>query len=95
MGKRAPDSSFPSGHTAGSFAAATVMSHFYPRWRIPLYAVALGVGLSRTYLGQHYPSDVGGGALIGTRWASLRWPEPPGPEVNPRIKLTGTSESLW
>ena len=66
VGKRAPDSSFPSGHTAGSFAAATVMSHFYPRWRIPLYAVALGVGLSRTYLGQHYPSDVGGGALIGT-----------------------------
>ncbi|MEA2646473.1 MAG: undecaprenyl-diphosphatase [Chloroflexota bacterium] len=66
VGKRAPDSSFPSGHTAGSFAAATVMSHFYPRWRIPLYAAAVGVGFSRTYLGQHYPSDVAGGALIGT-----------------------------
>ena len=66
IGKRTTDSSFPSGHTAGSFAAALAMSHCYPRHRPILLGIAAGVGFSRIYLGHHYPSDVAGGVAIGT-----------------------------
>ncbi|MGI8608775.1 MAG: phosphatase PAP2 family protein [Candidatus Dormibacteria bacterium] len=66
IGKRTTDSSFPSGHTAGSFAAALAMSHCYPRYRPMLLGIAAAVGFSRIYLGHHYPSDVLGGVAIGS-----------------------------
>ena len=59
------DSSFPSGHTAAAFAMAYIYGEQYPRLRIPLYLFATSVGLSRIYLGEHYPSDVLTGAAIG------------------------------
>lgn len=60
------DSSFPSGHTAFAFTQAVVYSHHYPRLRIPLFIYAALVGFSRVYLARHYPSDVLGGAVLGT-----------------------------
>ncbi|RKZ28036.1 hypothetical protein DRQ29_02530 [bacterium] len=60
------DSSFPSGHTAAAFTMAYVYGSQYPKSRIPLYAFALSVGLARIYLGEHYPTDVIAGAVIGT-----------------------------
>jgi undecaprenyl-diphosphatase len=33
--------------------------------------LALGIGLSRVYVGVHYPSDVVGGLLLGTAWSGL------------------------
>jgi undecaprenyl-diphosphatase len=59
------DHSFPSGHSAASFAAAHALAHFYPKQRIPLYTVASLVGLSRIRVGHHFPSDVAVGAAIG------------------------------
>jgi len=59
------DSSFPSGHTSSWFALATVYSAKYPKYAIPLYGAGVLVGLSRIYLGEHYPSDVLAGAIIG------------------------------
>lgn len=66
--------SFPSGHAVVSMAtmAALVVLTWRTRWRIPIVFVAvllvLGVGVSRAYLGVHYPSDI----LAG--WtASLAW----------------------
>jgi undecaprenyl-diphosphatase len=64
---RAPQSdSFPSGHAATSFAAATVIAAAAPRLRIPLYVLAALVAWSRVYVGVHYPLDVIGGAIYGT-----------------------------
>lgn len=61
------DFSFPSGHTAGAFAAATVIALGMPKgWGIPALILAFAIGLSRIYLGVHFPSDVAMGAIIGS-----------------------------
>lgn len=60
------DYSFPSGHTSASFTLATVISLNSPNLAIPAYIYASIVGLSRIYLGVHYPSDVLFGGLFGT-----------------------------
>ena len=58
--------SFPSGHTASSFAAAGLFFRNLPRGLgVPLLILAVLIGLSRVYLGVHYPGDVVAGALSG------------------------------
>jgi undecaprenyl-diphosphatase len=63
--------SFPSGHSATSFACATVLSAFAPRWRVPFFLLATLIALSRLYTGVHYPTDVVAGALLGVLTALL------------------------
>jgi undecaprenyl-diphosphatase len=65
VGIRPEDASFPSGHTASSFAAATVVSTFYPRAGPLAFTLATLVGVSRVHLGHHFPSDVAIGSVIG------------------------------
>jgi membrane-associated phospholipid phosphatase len=61
-----PDShSFPSGHAATAFAAATVVGVLHPRLRAPLLGLAVMVAVSRVYLGVHFWSDVLVGSLLG------------------------------
>ena len=68
------DASFPSGHTAASFAAATAIYAINRKWGIAAYIFAAVMGFSRLYLGVHFPADVLGGAICGTlsAWAVLR-----------------------
>ena len=71
VGIRTTDASFPSGHTASSFAAATALAAFYPRATPLVFGVAAGVGASRVHLGHHFPSDVAVGGLIGIATGTL------------------------
>jgi undecaprenyl-diphosphatase len=74
VGIRTTDASFPSGHTASSFAAATAISAFYPKVSPLVFGLAAGVGISRVHLGHHFPSDVAVGGLIGiASGAFLAW----------------------
>jgi len=57
--------SFPSGHTAIFFAIAMAIFYFNRKWGIIAFVVAVLVGLSRIYVGVHWPIDILAGALIG------------------------------
>jgi undecaprenyl-diphosphatase len=57
--------SFPSGHAAVTMALATAVYFNHRRLGEILFAFAFVVGLSRIYVGVHYPLDVGVGFLIG------------------------------
>ncbi|MBQ8837416.1 MAG: phosphatase PAP2 family protein [Clostridia bacterium] len=60
------DYSFPSGHTAASFAFVSVLWFTMPKKvSIPMTVLATLIALSRLYLGVHYPTDILGGVVIG------------------------------
>jgi membrane-associated phospholipid phosphatase len=72
--------SYPSGHatSAAALAAAVIVVTVGDgRWRVPVAivatAVAFGIGLSRMYLGVHYPIDVIGGWCVGVAWVVVWW----------------------
>lgn len=66
------DHSFPSGHSAGSFACAWAFFRAYKKkWGVPALVLASLVSLSRLYVGVHYPTDVIAGICIGIAMAEL------------------------
>ena len=76
-------SSFPSGHAELSAIAyltmAALLAQTQSSFKIGFYFIAVAallailIGISRIYLGVHYPSDVLGGWCIGTAWALACW----------------------
>jgi membrane-associated phospholipid phosphatase len=65
-GTRAPGYAFPSGHSAGTFAAATVLQqHLGWKWAVPTYSIASYVAMSRLADDRHWASDVMAGAAEG------------------------------
>lgn len=75
--------SFPSGHAMMAAIAyltlAAMLSRVERRWHIKAYlllaavCVTAVVGISRVYLGVHWPTDVLAGWAIGASWAALCW----------------------
>ena len=64
-------SSFPSGHTAVSFTGALCVSMANKKFAPYAYILAVLIAFSRIYLLVHYPSDIIGGAVVGTLYALL------------------------
>lgn len=57
--------SFPSGHTASSFAAAGVLIKYFKKYRIIIIVFACVMAFSRLYLFVHYPGDILAGIVLG------------------------------
>lgn len=68
--------SFPSGHAAATATLTMVLALLVwrTRWRVPVLGLMLPftllVGISRPYMGVHYPSDVLAGWAFGCAWAA-------------------------
>jgi hypothetical protein len=61
--------SFPSGHSSTAFAISTMLALRYPKSPqvyIPVYLWSMIVAYGRPYWGMHYPTDLLGGAVVGT-----------------------------
>ncbi len=75
--------SFPSGHalvaTVAYLTLAALVIRFFGDLRVRLYVlfmalvISVAVGITRVYLGVHWPSDVAAGWALGAAWASLTW----------------------
>ena len=63
--------SFPSGHSASSFAAAVMIFLRHKKQAWPALLLAAAIAFSRVYLFVHYPTDILAGALLGTLFAVL------------------------
>jgi len=71
--------SFPSGHAMMSavvyLTIGALLAQLCPRWRERVYVITVAgvltvvIGLTRLYLGVHYPTDVLGGWSVGLAWA--------------------------
>jgi undecaprenyl-diphosphatase len=75
--------SFPSGHATLSaityLTIGALLARAYPAFPVAVYFMSLAtfltvlIGLSRIYLGVHYPTDILGGWCIGAAWAIGCW----------------------
>lgn len=72
--------SFPSGHSAASFAVATVLARHFPRLRWVVFPTAALIACSRIWRGSHFPTDVMTGVMIGVcvgvlaAYPAAQWP---------------------
>ena len=77
--------SFPSGPTCAAFACCLTWARFAARRWVKVLCLVLAVlmGLSRLYVGVHFPSDVIAGCAVGCLCALLAW------------AVQGKAETMW
>lgn len=88
--QRPTTASFPSGHAARAFAGALAASRVFPAGQIVWWPLAVAIGISRIYVGAHWPSDVLAGALLGL---AVAWFTLGGARVFPRAFAVGEDRS--
>ena len=60
-----PDASFPSRHASFMSILAFSYLYFKSKWSMLFLLLMVWVGISRVYVGVHYPIDILGGVLVG------------------------------
>ncbi|WP_366927952.1 phosphatase PAP2 family protein [Clostridium sp.] len=65
--------SFPSGHTTAAFSLAVIIALYFPMFGFITIPLAFCVGISRMYIGVHYPTDVIVGVFIGSTCSFLTY----------------------
>lgn len=60
-----PDASFPSRHASIMSVIAFAYTYFKSKWAILFLTFMIWIGISRIYVGVHYPLDILGGVLVG------------------------------
>ena len=63
--------SMPSGHSAASFAGLVMLGMLFPRMKWFTWTLVIVIGISRVYVGAHWPADVLLGAFIGMVCADI------------------------
>lgn len=73
--------SYPSGHAMASMAFYGFLAYLFYKFNLPKYIkvltilvlalLILSIGISRIYLGVHFPSDIAGGFIAGAIWVLL------------------------
>lgn len=61
----AAESSFPSDHATGAFALAFPVLARNKKWGFVMMGLAIATGVSRIFVGVHYPFDIVGGMIVG------------------------------
>jgi undecaprenyl-diphosphatase len=71
--KHAADYGFPSDHASGAFAIAVALLLRHRRAGLLALVMATLIGVGRVMIGVHYPTDILGGAVLGTLCALVFW----------------------
>jgi undecaprenyl-diphosphatase len=69
--QHAKDSSFPSDHTTGAFSLALTVLFRHRKIGLGMLLFAILTGISRVYVGHHYPFDVLGSIVVGVLASTL------------------------
>ena len=85
----AADAGFPSDHATASFAIAVAILLRKRAWGTVVLVAAIVLCIGRVAIGVHYPSDVLGGAVLGTAAALLLWIDPIRARLNALADLAG------
>jgi undecaprenyl-diphosphatase len=72
----AADAGFPSDHATAAFAIGVALLLRYRAWGVVVLVFATILALARVGMGIHYPTDVLGGAVLGTLVALTLWLPP-------------------